>query len=135
MNCNLLLQVVILIFLPKMRDLRSLKIMKFLNSLILLQFLSRFYPIFKMCMRVNKDMVGLFKKKTKDMLDDKKLPIRIPKWFGIAVNIHGYILASHVCFYLIVIYFNCSIKFTLIYIYMLQDDDKNYHINYRCMHI
>ncbi|KAK9912779.1 hypothetical protein M0R45_036621 [Rubus argutus] len=63
-------QVVILIFLPKMRGLSSLKIMK-------------------ICLPCSK-------KKPKDTLNDKKLPTNIPKWFGIAINIVGYILASHV---------------------------------------
>ncbi|KAK9912778.1 hypothetical protein M0R45_036620 [Rubus argutus] len=83
-------QVVILTFLPKMRGLKSLKIMKFLSALILLQYLPRLYPFFKMCKRVNNYMIDFFKTKNKERL------MELPKWFGIAINIVGYILASHV---------------------------------------
>ncbi|KAK9912792.1 hypothetical protein M0R45_036633 [Rubus argutus] len=91
-------QVVILFFLQNMRGSRSLKILKFLNSLILLQYLPRLYPIFKMCKQVNKDMLDLFKNKIarRQATSNQQSHIKMPKWFGIAVNIVGYILASHV---------------------------------------
>ncbi|KAK9912786.1 hypothetical protein M0R45_036628 [Rubus argutus] len=93
-------QVVILIFLPKMRGLSSLKIMKFLNSLILLQYCHDFIQSSKCVCKLTRICLPCSKKKPKDTLNDKKLPTNIPKWFGIAINIVGYILASHVNAYL-----------------------------------
>ncbi|XP_068318962.1 cyclic nucleotide-gated ion channel 1-like [Pyrus communis] len=79
-------QVVILIFLPKTRNSRSLNRMKFLNSLILLQYVPRAYPMYKICKHSNKD--------TREC--STKLARRKQIWISGVLNFIMYILASHV---------------------------------------
>nr|XP_011466570.1 PREDICTED: cyclic nucleotide-gated ion channel 1-like isoform X2 [Fragaria vesca subsp. vesca] len=75
-------QVVVLSFLPNMRGFGSLKIMKFLNSLIVLQYLARAYPLYRMCKAGN---------------GERKNPKRLRyKRFMIILNLSAFLLASHV---------------------------------------
>ncbi|PRQ43252.1 putative potassium channel, voltage-dependent, EAG/ELK/ERG [Rosa chinensis] len=75
-------QVVVLVFLPRMRSSGSLSIMKFLNSLILFQYLQRVYPIYRYCKNLNK----------KIHLSSAPTRAWIPSLFNILI----YILASYV---------------------------------------
>ncbi|XP_048429691.1 cyclic nucleotide-gated ion channel 1-like [Pyrus x bretschneideri] len=79
-------QVVILIFLPKTRNSRSLTRMKFLNSLILLQYVPRAYPLYRVCKDFNKDT----RQRSTELAKEKKL------WIPGLSNFIMYILASHV---------------------------------------
>ncbi|KAB2622144.1 cyclic nucleotide-gated ion channel 1-like [Pyrus ussuriensis x Pyrus communis] len=79
-------QVVILIFLPKTRNSRSLNRMKFLNSLILLQYVPRAYPMYKICKHSNK----VTREHSEELAGRKQL------WISGVLNIIMYILASHV---------------------------------------
>ncbi|XP_068318420.1 cyclic nucleotide-gated ion channel 1-like [Pyrus communis] len=79
-------QIVILIFLPKMTGSRSLNGMKFLNSLILLQYVARAYPIFKFCKNYNKS--------TRELSNN--IAMRKKIWIPGLLNFIMYILASHV---------------------------------------
>ncbi|KAL6145985.1 hypothetical protein ACLB2K_056668 [Fragaria x ananassa] len=75
-------QVVVLSFLPNMRGFSSLKIMKFLNSLIVLQYLARAYPLYRMY----KDGNG--ERKNQKRLRYRRLMILL--------NLLAFLLASHV---------------------------------------
>ncbi|XP_068318430.1 cyclic nucleotide-gated ion channel 1-like [Pyrus communis] len=79
-------QVVILIFLPKTRNSRSLNRMKFLNSLILLQYVPRAYPMYKICKHSNKET----RERSKELAGRKQI------WISGVLNFIMYILASHV---------------------------------------
>ncbi|KAM3008165.1 hypothetical protein FF2_032335 [Malus domestica] len=79
-------QIIILIFLLTTRDSRSLNIMKFLNSLILLQYVARASPMCKLCKKSNKEAREYSK------LFNKQKEIWIPG----ALDFIMYILASHV---------------------------------------
>ncbi|XP_048429612.1 cyclic nucleotide-gated ion channel 1-like [Pyrus x bretschneideri] len=79
-------QIVILIFLPTTRNSRSLNRMKFLNSLILLQYVPRAYPMYRVC----KD----FNKETRER--SKELARRRQIWIPGVLNFIMYFLASHV---------------------------------------
>nr|XP_011466566.1 PREDICTED: cyclic nucleotide-gated ion channel 1-like isoform X2 [Fragaria vesca subsp. vesca] len=77
-------QVAIFYYLPKMRGSNSLKIMKFLNSLIVLQYVVRVYPLFVLCKNWNTWNIG-----------DKGY--KLPNWSLIYVNTYGYLLAAYAC--------------------------------------
>ncbi|KAM1798572.1 hypothetical protein ACFX12_032626 [Malus domestica] len=79
-------QIVILIFLPKMRGSRSLNGMKFLNLLILLQYVARACPIFTFCKNYNKS--------TRELSNN--IAMRKKIWIPGLLNFIMYILASHV---------------------------------------
>ncbi|XP_048429603.1 cyclic nucleotide-gated ion channel 1-like [Pyrus x bretschneideri] len=79
-------QIVILIFLPKMTGSRSLNGMKFLNSLILLQYVARAYPMFKFCKNYNKS--------TRELSNN--IAMRRKIWIPGLLNFIMYILASYV---------------------------------------
>lgn len=119
------MQVVILIFLPNMRGYKSLNKMKGLNSLIVLQYLARLYPIYSFCMQLNKMKLGELSKpddptKTKTRIDKyvdkiKSFPGRVPKlWVPGVVNFIMYIIASHVSFYLLLFTFFRLLQLILI---------------------
>ncbi|XP_062004722.1 cyclic nucleotide-gated ion channel 1-like [Rosa rugosa] len=73
---------VVLVFLPRMRGSGSLIIVKFLNSLILFQYLVRVYPIYRYCKNLNKKI---------------NLSRTLERaWIPSLVNILIYILASYV---------------------------------------
>ncbi|XP_050379460.1 cyclic nucleotide-gated ion channel 1-like [Argentina anserina] len=76
-------QVAILVFLPNMRGSNSLKIMKFLNFLILLQYLPRVYPLYLLCKNWNTWNIG-------------GKGLKLPNWSLIVVNMYGYLIASHI---------------------------------------
>ncbi|XP_048429599.1 cyclic nucleotide-gated ion channel 1-like [Pyrus x bretschneideri] len=86
-------QVVILIFLPKTRNSRSLNIMKFLNSLILLQYVPRAYPMYEICKHSNKEIRERIKE-TRERITE--LAWRKQIWISGVLNFIMYILASHV---------------------------------------
>lgn len=113
MSARACMQVIILGFLPKMRGYRSLSMIKFLNSLILLQYLPRVYPIYRWCKSFNK--------KTRDQTtqiivpDEHILPWLNYDWAPILVNFFLYIIASYVRVLISIlvitsIYFNCSVN-------------------------
>lgn len=107
------MQVVILKFLPNMRGSSSLKILKLLNSLIVLQYLTRVYPIFIFCREVNANNF------LSTSSDRKIVKIRTTvEWnrILIAFNFLWYLLASHVCYYLTTIYFNRAINYFIIFL-------------------
>ncbi|KAM1352969.1 hypothetical protein TB2_032209 [Malus domestica] len=79
-------QIVILIFLPTTRNSRSLNIMKFLNLLILLQYVPRAYPMYKLC--------TVFNKKARET--SKQLAKYKQIWIPGVFNFFTYIYASHV---------------------------------------
>lgn len=119
------MQVVILKFLPNMRGSSSLKILKLLNSLIVLQYLTRVYPIFIFCREVNANNFL-------STSSDRKI-VKIPttvEWnrILIAFNFLWYLLASHVCYYLNYFIIFLSKKKLL---YLLLSYDSN--INTCCM--
>ncbi|XP_024187979.1 cyclic nucleotide-gated ion channel 1-like [Rosa chinensis] len=76
-------QVAILIFLPKMRGSNSVKTMTFFNSIIVLQYLPRGYPLYLLCKNIS--MLNI---------DDRGFTSQ--KWLLIFANIYGYIIASHI---------------------------------------
>ncbi|KAL6138738.1 hypothetical protein ACLB2K_064017 [Fragaria x ananassa] len=75
-------QVIVLVFLPRMRGSTSLSIMKFLNWLILFQYLQRVYPVYRYCRNLNKK------------IHLSSTPTRA--WIPSLINILIYILASYV---------------------------------------
>lgn len=124
------MQVVILIFLPNMRGYKSLNKMKGLNSLIVLQYLARLYPIYSFCMQLNKMKLGELSKpddptKTKTRIGKyvdkiKSIPGRVPKlWVPAVVNFIMYIIVSHVSFYLLLFNFIRLLQYNLINTYLL----------------
>ncbi|KAM1798641.1 hypothetical protein ACFX12_032691 [Malus domestica] len=79
-------QIVILIFLPKMWNSRSLNRMKFLNSLVVLQYVARAYPTYIVCTNFNK----IARETSKQLAKYKQI------WIPGVLNFIIYIIASHV---------------------------------------
>ncbi|KAM1159482.1 hypothetical protein ACFX19_033219 [Malus domestica] len=79
-------QIVILIFLPTTRNSKSLNIMKFLNSLFVLQYVARAYPMYRLCTVFNKKA----RETSKQLAKYKRI------WIPGVLNFIMYILASHV---------------------------------------
>ncbi|XP_021833261.1 cyclic nucleotide-gated ion channel 1-like [Prunus avium] len=76
----------ILVFFPTLRASRAVNRMRIMNSLILLQYVPRIYPIYRYCKNLNK------KKLDNDISD----PLESKTWFPGLLNFILYILASHV---------------------------------------
>ncbi|PRQ32954.1 hypothetical protein RchiOBHm_Chr5g0052111 [Rosa chinensis] len=86
-------QVAILIFFPNMRGSNSLKTMTFLNSLIVLQYLPRVYPIYVLFNEIiNTQTIGY----RRDRNPKWSSIVVDSKWSSIVVNMIGYIIASHI---------------------------------------
>ncbi|CAN6581225.1 unnamed protein product [Malus baccata var. baccata] len=79
-------QIIILIFLPTTRNSRSLNVMKFLNSLFVLQYVARAYPMYRLCTVFNKKA----RETSKQLAKYKRI------WIPGVLNFILYILASHV---------------------------------------